>query len=102
MDIETKAKNTMGEALSDVIQEILVIDETGASHLAYIHKIWWEGGKVQVEFSTPDDNKEELIPLVHAAIQAQIDAAPKPAPETRWERFKNKATEFLMLFSRLV
>lgn len=101
MDIEQKAKNKLDEALSDVIQEILVIDEAGKSHLVYVHKIFYEGGKLQVEFSTPDDNKEALIPLVHAAIQEQINDVPKPEI-TRWERFKNKATEFLMLFSRLV
>lgn len=101
MDIEQKAKNKLDEALSDVLQEIIVIDAAGESHLVYVHKIWWENGKVQVEFSTPDDNKEALIPLVHAAIGAQIADVPKPEI-TRWERFKNKATEFLMLFSRLV
>jgi len=100
MDIEQRAKSKLDEALSDVLQEILVIDEAGNSHLVYVHKIWWENGKVQVEFSTPDDNKEALIHLVHAAIQEQISGVPIPQP-TRWERFKNRATEFLMFFSRL-
>ncbi|UQJ95341.1 head vertex assembly chaperone [Klebsiella phage CPRSA] len=59
MDIESKAKNYIDEAMKDVIQELLINDEKGVAHLVYIHKVFWDHG-LKVEFSTPDEDKEAL------------------------------------------
>lgn len=88
-DIEVKALGKIKEAMSDVIQELLLIDKAGVSHLVYIHRLYWDNG-LKVEFSTPEEDKEALIPLVMEAMQAQIQNSdiPRPAPPTRWEKFK--------------
>lgn len=101
MNIEQKTNDVISESMQDVIQELLIIDESDVSHLVYIHHIDYKEGKMQIEFSTPDENKEALKPLVHAAMMAQMGDIPKEEPLGRWGRFKNRVTEFLMLFSRL-
>ncbi|WPJ49531.1 hypothetical protein RCIP0021_00103 [Klebsiella phage RCIP0021] len=106
MDIESKAKNYIDEAMKDVIQELLINDEKGVAHLVYIHKVFWDHG-LKVEFSTPDEDKEALIPLVHDAFYAQIKELEKgsvvPKPKlTLWDVFKQKVYNFFMMFSNLV
>lgn len=96
---EKESKNILDEALKDVIQEILITDEDGKAHLVYVHRIFWDNG-LKVEFSTPDDNKEALIPLVHDAIFAQISDIPKPEI-TLWDKVKEKAYNFFQMFSNI-
>lgn len=43
--------------MQDVIQELLINDENDVAHLVYIHKVYWDNG-LKVEFSTPDEDKE--------------------------------------------
>lgn len=99
MDIEQKSKALIDEAMKDVIQELLVIDDQGASHMAYIHRVYWDNG-LKVEFSTPDSDKEALIPLVHDAILNQISDIPKPEL-TLWNKFKNAVVNFFHKFAFL-
>ncbi|ADJ55339.1 membrane-associated initiation of head vertex [Escherichia phage Lw1] len=101
MDIEQKTQNILDEAMQDVIQELLINDENDVAHLVYIHKVYWDNG-LKVEFSTPDENKEALIPLVHDAIYAQI-APNLPKPEkTLWAALKVKLYNFFQMFANLV
>jgi len=83
---EKESKKILDEAMKDVIQELLINDENDVSHLVFIHKVYWDNG-LKVEFSTPDENKEELIPLVHDAILAQMSNVPMPEI-TLWDKFK--------------
>lgn len=96
---EQESKSVIDEALKDVIQEILINDENGKSHLVYIHRIFWSNG-LKVEFSTPDENKEALIPLVHDAIYAQIQDIPKPEI-TIWDKVKEKFFGFFQVLSNI-
>lgn len=89
--IEQKTKNVLAEALKDVKQELLIIDEKDVSHLVYIHNIKWSNRGLEVEFSTPEENKEALSPLVHDAIYAQIkDTIPEPSV-SMWGKLKEWA-----------
>lgn len=89
MSIEDKAKSILDEALKDVIQEILILDEKGESHLVYIHKVFWNNG-LRVEFSTPDENKDKLTPLVHDAIMKQIgEIKVKNEDVSLWQKVKH-------------
>ncbi|MEG1904773.1 MAG: hypothetical protein RR212_10270 [Bacteroidales bacterium] len=101
MEIEQKTKKILDEAMQDVIQELLINDEHDVPHLVYIHKVYWDNG-LKVEFSTPEEDKEALIPLVHDAIYAQI-APTLPKPEkTLWAALKAKLYSFFQMFANLV
>lgn len=96
---EKEAQDIISESLKDVIQELLINDENDKPHLVYIHRIYWDHG-LKVEFSTPDEDKEALIPLVYDAIFAQISEIPKPEI-TLWDKFKEKAVQFFQMFSNI-
>lgn len=102
MDIEQKTKSILDDAMKDVIQELLINDQNDVPHLVYIHKVYWDNG-LKVEFSTPDENKDELTPLVHDAIFAQIKPNLPPKPEqTLWTAIKAKLYNFFQMFANLV
>lgn len=89
--IDRKTKDVLAEALKDVKQELLIIDEKDVSHLVYIHNIKWSSRGLEVEFSTPEKDKEALSTLVHDAIYAQIkDSIPEPTVSL-WGKFKEWA-----------
>lgn len=94
--IENNSKKILDEAMKDVIQELLINDENDVSHLVFIHKVYWDNG-LKVEFSTPDDNKEALIPLVHDAILAQMSEVPMPEI-TLWDKFKESIAKVFKFF----
>lgn len=94
MDIEKQTNTILDEAMKDVIQELLINDEKDVPHLVYIHRVFWDNG-LKVEFSTPDEDKEALVPLVHDAVYAQIkDQLPKPE-QTLWTAIKAKLYNFM-------
>lgn len=98
MDIEQKTQSIIDEVKQDVIQELLINDVNDVAHLVYIHKVYWDNG-LKVEFSTPDEDKEALIPLVHDAIYKQIEPnLPKPE-QTLWITIKAKIYSFAHKFS---
>ncbi|QPI17988.1 head vertex assembly chaperone [Pectobacterium phage POP12] len=74
MGIEQKARNMINDAFSDVIQELVIIDKNGKTQLVFIHSVKDTDKGLQIEFSTPNEDKESLFPLVQEAIQAQIDS----------------------------
>lgn len=94
---ENESKNILDEAMKDVIQELLINDKDDISHLVFIHKVYWDNG-LKVEFSTVDEDKEALIPLVHDAILAQMSNIKMPEVSL-WGKLKDKAVRFLMKFS---
>ncbi|QFR55904.1 membrane-associated initiation of head vertex [Yersinia phage JC221] len=94
---ENESKNILDEAMKDVIQELLINDKDDVSHLVFIHKVYWDNG-LKVEFSTVDEDKEALIPLVHDAILAQMSNIKMPEVSL-WGKLKDKAVRFLMKFS---
>lgn len=94
---EKQTRDIISESMKDVIQELLINDENDKSHLVYIHRVYWDNG-LKVEFSTPDENKEALIPLVHDAIFAQISDIPKPEI-TIWDKIKEKFYGFFQVLS---
>lgn len=94
---ENESKNILDETMKDVIQELLINDKDDVSHLVFIHKVFWDNG-LKVEFSTVDEDKEALIPLVHDAILAQMSNIKMPEVSL-WGKLKDKAVRFLMKFS---
>ncbi|QDH49231.1 head assembly protein [Pantoea phage Phynn] len=98
-DIEEQTNKYLKDALSDVIQELILVDKSGVSHLVYIHKLYWANNQVCCEFSTPESDKEALRPLVMEAMNAQIQEAGIPVPEyTRWEKFKAAVSRIIQSY----
>lgn len=93
MNSENESQKIIDEALEDVIQEMLIIDEEGVSHLVYIHRVYWNNG-LRVEFSTPDSDKDALIPLVHDAVMKQSAHIPKPT-FTMWDKIKEWLSHYI-------
>lgn len=108
MNVEQRTKEILDKALSDVIQELMIIDNSGNSHIAYIHRVFWDNG-LQVEFSTPDGDKEALIPYVHAAMNEQIQQYARENPQeipkdkaTMWSRIKSRVAKVFGIFANYV
>lgn len=66
-----EAHTLIQEAMEDVIQELIVVDNKGDHHMVYIHGIGYNDGNVTVDFSTPSDYNH-VFPYVQDAIRLQI------------------------------
>lgn len=77
-------------AMKDVKHEMLLVDEDGTSHIAYIMGMQMQGPKLQYDFSTPSEDKEKVARLIDECISAigrellQSDNTPK----SLWNKLK--------------
>ena len=68
-----EAHDMIKEAMENVMQEVVIIDESGEHHLIYVHSIKADNrGKVDIEYST-HSNREHVYPYLVKAITAQLE-----------------------------
>ncbi|AWD90472.1 head vertex assembly chaperone [Erwinia phage Cronus] len=76
------------EAMSHVIQEILLTLPDGSAHMVYVNGIKMSEtvrGEVEVEFSTPStERKDELYPHVEDCIKMQLTEHFAKKPKKSW------------------
>lgn len=73
------------DAMKDVVQELLIVDKQGKSHLVFIMGIKYNDG-IEVDFNSPSGVTDELSELVHEAITAQFKQYYENL--SKWEKFK--------------
>lgn len=69
-----EAEALIHEAMKNVIQEMIVVDEDGEHHIIYIHGLGidQETDGFYVDYSTPSD-RNHVYPYMIKALQLQID-----------------------------
>ncbi|ASD52018.1 head vertex assembly chaperone [Pseudomonas phage PspYZU05] len=73
-----KSLEVIKEAMSNVIQEILITLEDGTTHMVYVMALDATDKGIKVEFNTPSkDRKDELAVHVEKCIIAQINSVTK-------------------------
>ena len=78
------------DAMKDVIQELIVVDESGVHHLVFVHKIEMVDGKLVVDFSSPSEYTSKLDGLVNDAMNAQIkELLAENSKKTMWGKIKS-------------
>lgn len=83
-----EAHELIQEAMKDVIQELIVIDNKGEHHMIYVHGIEYNNGKIAIDYSTPSDY-DYVFPYVQDAIRLQIEEhAANTINASIWERIK--------------
>ncbi|QPI13811.1 hypothetical protein MYO4S_00055 [Serratia phage 4S] len=87
-EIEDKAVATVREAMKNVIQEIVLIDKSGKSHISYVTKLAYEDGNVVFEFCTPSEEKDIVEQLTRECLETQIKEVLNRPKKSLWNIFK--------------
>lgn len=87
-DLEDKAVSTIQEAMKNVVQEIVLIDKSGKSHISYVTKLCYEDNKVVFEFCTPSKEKDIVEQLTRECLEAQIKEVLNRPKKSLWNIFK--------------
>ena len=86
-----EAHGLIQEAMSGVIQEMIILDENQEHHIVYIHSVSFdqETGGINVDFSTPSD-RNHVYPHVVSALKAQIaEIEENLKKKTVWYKIKS-------------
>ena len=85
-----EAHGLIQEAMKDVIQELIIVDEEGEHHIVYIHNVEYDPDTkgIMVDYSTPSD-RDVVYPHIIKALTAQIkDVEEKIKQNSLWYKVK--------------
>lgn len=91
-----EAHNMIKDAMGEILQEIIVIDENGEHHIVFIHDIVTnENNELEVIFSTPS-NRDHVYPYIVKAINEQFNEAQEDLKKKSiWYRIKAFIRRFI-------